>query len=263
MPRDIAEKFNVELSKQIDPIIDFTGVNVALIVFPLKTNTLVKEQIGFGTLKSNESTVWASIMSGNQLGSGGNFALPMWWIHELNHLAIGFGDSVHDEIDSPAWWGINNWASAMDELVWYKWLVGFVSDNQINCLNSSNSSTVWVTPSTIKGSTIKAAVVPLSPTKVIVIESQRAQGINYKLPEISEGALIYFVDLNMVNPHDGIRLILPKNKIMITGDSMNPKYPGINANAVLKLNEYSEHAGYRFTVIESGDFGDVIKVEKL
>jgi hypothetical protein len=35
------------------------------------------------------------------------------------------------------------------------------------------------------------------------------------------------------------------------------------AEAVLKIGEFVESDGVRITVVESGDFGDVIKVEKI
>jgi hypothetical protein len=35
------------------------------------------------------------------------------------------------------------------------------------------------------------------------------------------------------------------------------------AEAVLKIGEFVESDGVRITVVESGDFGDVIKIEKI
>lgn len=260
-PRNEIAKFTKDLSRYVDPIIDFSGSNVALVVFPPSTNKIIEEQVPLGTLDTKESFVRGAIMTSHTItGYGQNFAFPMWWIHELNHSIIGFGDNSWEFKDSSAWWGVNNWASAMDQFTWNKWLAGFISDKQVLCIDGTKNADIWITPSTLNGSSTKMAVIPLSNSKAIIIESQRAVGINYKLPEISEGVLIYTLDINKVNGHDNFRLVLPKNKTMIDGPNISNSYSGKNSNAVLKLNETSGYNGITFKVIEAGDFGDVIRI---
>lgn len=257
-----SKKFTNDLVKAVDSKINFTGSNIAIILFPPTTNKVVGDQVGLNRFLTNEGYMIGSIMpSGGTIANERNFSWPTWWLHELMHVGIGFDDNNHSQKDSPQWWGLINWASTFDLLTWHKWISGFISDSQVICLDKNKSSTVYIAPSTIKTTRDKMVVIPLGNSKAIIIESQRAEGINYKLPQISEGALVYIVDMSLTNHADGIRLVLPKNKTMIVADNMNYKSPGHNSNASLKLGEIAEYNGIKIQVVESGAFGDVIKIE--
>ena len=140
--------------------------------------------------------------------------------------------------------------------------MGFISDSQVRCVSPSLNSTVWLRPSTTKGSFVKLLVIPLSKTKAIVVESQRSTGYNFKVPTSLNGAIVYQVDQELINGGagkfgQGVHLLLPTNRKtaqwtagMLYGD------------ARLVQNDYIEVGGFRITNIESGAFGDVIKVEK-
>jgi hypothetical protein len=85
------------------------------------------------------------------------------------------------------------------------------------------------------------------------------------MPVSTQGALVYIVDTTITKSHDGIRLLLPANRKTITlvpkGASQNTvKF--YNSDAPLKKDDYLIFEGIKITVVESGDFGDVIKVEK-
>jgi len=257
-----AQRFTNDLVRAVDSKINFSGSNIALILFPPSTNKIVGDQVGLPRFLTNEGYIVGSIMpSGGNIAPERNFSFPTWWMHELMHVGIGFDDNNHSQKDSPSWWGLINWASTFDLLVWHKWIAGFISDSQVICLDKNKSSTVYIAPSTVKSTRDKLIVIPLSDSRAIVVESQRAEGINYKLPQISEGALVYMVDMSLTNHADGIRLILPKNKNMITTGNMDNKSPGNNSNASLKIGEIAEYNGIRIQVVESGIFGDVIKIE--
>lgn len=257
-----AQRFSSDLIKAVDSQINFSGSNVVLVVFPPSTNRIVGDQIGIGTVRTNEGFVTISVMpSGGNIAQERNFSFPTWWIHELMHVGIGFDDNSHSQPDSPQWWGLINWASSYDLLTWHKWIAGYISDSQVICLDKDRESTAYIAPSTVKSTRSKSIVIPIDRQRAIVIESQRAEGINYKLPQVSEGALVYLVNTSLTSHADGIRLILPENKKMIQAANMDNKSSGHNSNASLKLGETAVYNGIRITVVESGNFGDVIKIE--
>jgi hypothetical protein len=258
-----AKSFITNLSKYIDPKIDFTGANIALIVLPPKTNNIVVEQANLLTIDTKEAYVAASIMP----GAGGfrgenNFTLPMWWLHELMHTGIGFDDNETQRIDGMYWWGLVSWASTYDLLTWHKWLAGFISDKQVICLDPKETSTLWLAPSTLRGPYPKMAVLPISSTKVLVLESQRGIGINFKMPRESEGLLAYVVDTSITKSHDGIRLLIPSDKPMIQSPLMDKKSAGKNSNATLRVGEVIRFENISISVVESGEFGDVISINR-
>jgi hypothetical protein len=107
-------------------------------------------------------------------------------------------------------------------------------------------------------------MVPITNYEGLVVESIRASGFNYKIPKAQQGAIVYRVNTAQIDEKvihgDGIYIQCPKNKVC----RKEPTLGGFRmAEAVLKIGEYVESDGVRITVIESGDFGDVIKIEKI
>lgn len=259
-------KFNNEILKQVDPYIDFTGVNLAIFVVPANTPLTVLSQGAIGELKTNEGVVTSSSSQYPYTLDGfydirfKNLTLPYWWLHELYHVGFGLehhdGDGLNQVFTE---YGMGSWSlmshGGSDLLAWDKWLVGFIGDNQINCMSATVSSTTWIAPSSVKTSKSKMTIVPISQFKVIVMESVRPAGLNYKLPETSSGVLVYEVDLLQNFLETGLRLVLPTNRDPNKG-------PFFLAEAPLRQGESVVTNGHRITVLESGNFGDVVKVEK-
>jgi hypothetical protein len=159
------------------------------------------------------------------------------------------------------YWG-NMSTGNLELLAWDKWKVGFISDSQVRCVNSSMNSTIWLRPSTTKGTFVKLLVIPLSKTKAIVVESQRSTGYNFKVPTSLNGAIVYQVDQELINGGggkfgQGVHLLLPKNRATVQRTN-----GFLYGDARLVQGDYVEIGGIRITNIESGAFGDVIKVEK-
>ena len=89
----------------------------------------------------------------------------------------------------------------------------------------------------------------------IIIESIRAAGLYYKIPKASQGVLVYEVDLEKVGHAQGLSLVLPTNR--------NPNIGAVPyGEATLRVGESVISNGQKITVLESGNFGDVVKVEK-
>jgi len=160
-------------------------------------------------------------------------------------------------------WG--NMSSAnLELLAWDKWKVGFIADSQVLCINPQISTVNWLRPSTTKGNFTKIAVIPISSSKAIVVESERSTGYNFKLPTNLNGLLVYQVDQELINGGSnnkfglGVHLLLPSNRK--TEQFTNGFLYG---DARLIKGDYIDIAGLRITNIESGTFGDVVKIEKI
>ena len=181
-------------------------------------------------------------------------------LHGMNKLDDHYGDGDFGRIDGDA--GTGNWShmSGMltDFLFWDKWITYMVSDDQVRCAKNGITSTHWLKPSSYFGKEEKMLVIPIDSKKVLVVESMRAAGFNLKLGSSSEGALVYLVDTNKVEHGRGINVLRPANRT--TSIYANKNF--VLADAPLKLGESITTNGIKVTVIESGSFGDVIKVEK-
>ena len=259
-------KFNKDLVAQVDPHINFSGVNVAIIVTPAGTPLSVLQQGTIGELNTNEGIVYVSTTeypySLENLSSVkfSNFLVPFWWVHEIFHSGIGFtdhyGDDKHDVSTDYGlgWWTLMTpWGG--DLSAWEKWVLGFLGDSQIHCFAPNTTNVSWIAPSSVKTTQKKLIIIPISEYKGIAIESIRPAGLYYKIPKESAGVLVYEIDLTVKFYDSGLRLVLPTNR--------NPNQPPFFlSQATLRQGESVLTNGQRITIVESGNFGDVVKVEK-
>jgi hypothetical protein len=172
-------------------------------------------------------------------------------IHELSHAGLDMGDYYNTGIWSHV--GVGRF----DHLGWDKYISGFYSDSQVYCVSPESNSTHWIVPSAVNGSYKKLVVVPLSKQKVLIAESMRSAGYKYKLPKDNQGVLIYTVDVSVTTHGDGTDVYRAQFKTSNKRGQEDTKY-----DAPLKQGESSIVGGVKISVVESGEYGDVIKVSK-
>jgi hypothetical protein len=218
-------------------------------------------QIPFG---SNSSTKAYSIVKTD----------PAWGTvhHDFFHLGLvipdHYGDEKYNGRDSSQLigtsgeiFGTDRWGNMsgtkMDWLGWDKWLAGLMIDTQILCVKIDSARNFWVKPSAVFGVSNKLLIIPISEYKGIAIESIRNVGYNTQLPRESNGALVYSIDLTNEVFGGGLNVFRPVSRL-----NSASTYPA-PGDDTLKFGDYVTINGYKISVIESGDFGDVVKVEKV
>jgi hypothetical protein len=146
-----------------------------------------------------------------------------------------------------------------DLLTWQKWLLGFTLDSQVRCAAPNATSVSWLAPSAVKTQHEKMLVVPLSSTSAIVVESMRANGLNYKLSSADQGALVYVLDETDTRHGYGYQVLYPDTRpfVQMTHGGMSMEF------APLRKGDSVTYKGVKISNIEWGDFGDVVKVEKV
>ncbi len=144
-----------------------------------------------------------------------------------------------------------NWAEGpgVELTAWNRWLIDIIGDDQIRCLPTSSTTTL-LTPVETKGG-VKGAVIPLSTTEALVVESRRALRFDKNMGKESEGVLVYKVNTSIPSGSGPMRVIGRPG-------STDPLF----RDAPLKLNETRIVDGYTIRVIESGVFGDVVEVSQ-
>lgn len=188
-------------------------------------------------------------------------------VHELFHLGLSMDDHYGDKMGGGGNFGTGQWGNMseiyMDWLAWDKWVAGLIADNQIICV-SGNGNNYWIKPSTIQGAYEKLLMIPLGGTKAIAVESIRNSGFNYKIPKKHLGALVYTVDTSVQDHGRGVEVIKPDKRKVRKYKSPSATNDDFRySDYALKLNESLTISGYKITVVESGDFGDVINVSKI
>jgi hypothetical protein len=260
--------FAKDVVAEVDSQINFAGAQMVVVVVPGGTPLNVIQQGSLGGFNTQEgmigvgASVYPDTYENPYLLPYAELAHPYLWIHEFFHLGISLDDhygyrttEVNSEYGMGPWTLVNGPPTGGDLSLWEKWILGFIADSQVRCADKSNTSVHWLAPSSVKTTEDKALVIPLSQNKAIVVESIRAAGLYYKRPKNTWGALTYVVDVS-INKHGlGMKLILPKNRF--TG-----KVPHSFAEAPLRKGESVVYEGVKISIVESGNFGDVVKVEK-
>jgi len=235
--------FAKEIISKTDSNIDFTGVNFLFIVFP---SGIKNEEIGTflvhtqGTYSTREGNIFNLIMAGGDYNSASTY------IHEFGH-ALGLTD-IRDTLDvgnqksDGMYYDIMNNSTYPELLVWHRYLLGFLENSQIHCINSTDTSTHWLVPVASVSKQVKGIVIPLSSTEAVIVESRRAIGFDTALSSRSDlvGAVVYTLDSKIPYRRTPVKVA----QVLKNSDSVNV-------------------SGYKITVVESGEFGDVVKIEKV
>lgn len=198
----------------------------------------------------------------NGTGSAADLALwgYMWANHELSHT-LGLVDLYAFEVEDAK----NNFDllrftgqfSYMGDLspesfapglfAFERWNLGWIDDDQIIC-STDNEITQLITPVAESGG-IKAVLIPINSTKVVVVESRRPIGIDSKLEK--SGALVYVVD-SAVESGLGPIKVYPND---IKNDPLFTQAPRAAGESV-------EIEGVKIEVISSNSAGDTVFISK-
>jgi len=263
-------QFQSDVISKSDPLINFSGVDQIIIVGPPNLNGEFSYHMNW---KQRWLTSEGLVKSAYQMGSIalspriGNVWSPDPWVtvHEAIGHQLGMMDLLGNVDPRKNIWeysgkdlGSGFWGQMSgaygDFLIWQKWITGMLFDEQIACISSQDLGSFWIRPQEIKGNFLKSVMVPLQDKRIIVIESARSTGYNYKMPKSAEGALVYIVDVNETKNDFGAYLQVPAGRTSTLGSN--------RIDATLRVGDSILVEGFKITVIESGDFGDVVKVEK-
>ena len=265
-PQIIADNFRNAIEKHIVPKLDLTGVHVGVILLPAGSDFSLTQQVGLGQSRVGNGfmqwTIFPPYTLNSTLGAGSNFIHPAWWLHEMHHATAGFDDTDKTTDRGLHMWGLMSYGSN-EMLGWQKWLLGLWDDNRIYCASTQRSGTYWIVPSTHQSMAKKLIVVPVSETQVIVLESMRAGGLNYKMPKWMEGVLVYGVENTTKDQHTGTFVLRPATRKILSPTLKGASRDFINSDVAFKEGEYVVYGNFKISVVESGTFGDVIKVERV
>ena len=178
------------------------------------------------------------------------------WSHYWGHSSGTFTTfaSVQGYPDQMMDWGIMQKKDS-DWLALHKWILQMISDDQVRCAPKDKVTTHWLKPSTIKGGYEKLLMVPISSSDYLAVESIRPYGYSYKIPKCQQGALVYVAHLYGQGFNE--------KTIHVPATTKKKGCPGRGPSelgALVKGDSVS-YGGVKITVVESGDFGDVVRVE--
>jgi M6 family metalloprotease-like protein len=159
-----------------------------------------------GGVTAGGKTFENAVTSGRDLLFWGAY----WLNHEGGHSMglvdlYAFTGATHRFVGGFSLMGLIS-GPAREYLGWERWLLGWVTDDQVACAQPG-TTTATLTPVERVGGT-KIVVVPTGPTSAVVVESRRIEG--YDASGFTPGVLVYFIDTS-INSGTGVVRVLPIN----------------------------------------------------
>jgi M6 family metalloprotease-like protein len=241
-----------------DPAVDFTGVQTIIVAGP---PGVTNDQIGIFVAQAatasqgfttNEGTIYNVLIRGNDQNRN-----LQNWAHEMGHM-LGLNDLRNTEnvgaqkADGVGAFDLMGQYEKTELLVWQRFLLGILNDDQIRCVTSGAPTFHWIRPVAEKTNGVKGVVIPLGQYEGLIIESRRSLGYDYGLQSYSSGALVYALDSTIPYRRSPLKIVYPERSI----DREN------EYDSALHKNESVTYKGWKVTIVETGIFGDVVKVEK-
>ena len=245
---------------QYDSEINFSDVATVVVVLPLSTTNA---QVGTwvvdtqNTFTTNEGSIFNYMLT----GSGDRKNETSMWVHEYGH-ALGltdmrFVDLVNSTIQRPEGLGVfdimGSGSPAPETLLWSRFLLNILAPKQVLCISQPGTSTHWLRPIVQRDRELKGLIIPTGTFTAIAIESRRSYGFDSFLSPKDQGVLVYTIDTRLPYKRSPMQLIPPAR-------STDREW---YTDSALRLNETVTTNGWKVTVIETGDFGDVVKIEKV
>ena len=245
-------KFVEEAVSKADSGIDFTGID-AVAVFSTELADGIAGDFQW-TLQDRIPTdeglgVFSTVITGGEWWRVDSD--PMAMAHELGHVLglqdLYYGDSddtfedAHRFVGDFDLMGTGVSASPAPGIFgWNRWRMGWIDDTQVLCVAPTEGTEVNIS-ALHAGSGVILIVIPLGPTRVVVVESRRAIGWDQNL--IEPGALVYLVDANIETT---------EGPIQILADSFGDGFD----SAPLSAGEYVDALSYTITSLETAGWGD-------
>jgi M6 family metalloprotease-like protein len=230
-----------------DRSVDMTGVT-SVAVFAVESAPGVAGDYKWGLdeplITGEGSQITSVIVTGGQ-----------WWLtnweplvvaHEFGHV-LGLQDlySKNEDDPSPFVGDFDLMSNASEDsaapslLGWDRWRLGWISDTSVVCVKPTAENRITLSPlQTGKGTLL--AVVPLSATRALVMESRHPIGIDSKLA--TSGVLVYIVDTSIDTTEGPMRVQLAPNATL--------------ADALLGVGDYLEASGWVVSVTRNEVWGN-------
>ena len=253
-----------------DPDVNYSGVDELFIYMPDSLTDSepgrnpfdgILSQIGVVNFTTPEGTI-LHIKGSGTVSKQEQYGLKptLWalWAHDLLHSIGVEGHNPVEAFTLESEDYVNHVVSG-----WNQWLLGWTTTEQIACIDKTvaNNMEVDLVPLQLPTAGHRVAIIPLTETRAIVVESHR--NVGYAKDLGASGILAYLMDTKNVPPYAerentsliGSRFLQP-NKIL---SGARQSVGNGRKSALMLEGEYAEFENFRVDFVRSGTF-DKIKI---
>jgi M6 family metalloprotease-like protein len=247
-----------------DPDFDFAGIQTVNFILPSGQTIIGEGSQGFPWDEAVQEYV-------SQEGPIASYSIPgeyfeqrgrtywSYWAHEFGH-SIGLphiGLSRGTKPPFNPWDLMGGQDGPSRELSgWLRLLAGWLADDQVFCMDASKVDNLEMTlvplSNTEKGP--KFAVLPITATKALMIESRRETKFSCEAPRPRDGVLVYVYDATLGHGADFLTPVSPKVRSDQNFDCMI--YP--NPDVLLREGDKVVVDGLTVEVLEHGQFDRIL-----
>lgn len=247
-----------DIFAMLDGQVDFSRYDAVYILVPKE---MPMAKMGYGPAITGPSWTSSGHVINGATGGADMYLQPgnewRWMAHETGHAFGLYDEDLDHQSQTLGHWGIMamNWSrNAIENIGWDRYLLGWLPEQQVACLPkdslASGGTSVALAPLVRQDSGTKAAMVPLSGTKILVMESRKNEGYD-RIAAGNEGVLVYTVDMALGTLKGGYRTVRRPG-------STDPNFE----DAALRSGESVTVDGVTVTVTASGKDGDTIRISR-
>ncbi len=262
-------KLWTEAMKSADPLFDFTNIQTVNFILPKGQTFLNETSQGFPwdtavkNLKTNEGSVASFSIPGVFFDQPGR-QYWSYWAHEFGHV-IGLPHVGASRGDQPPFNpfdlmggqdGISRELSG-----WIRFFARWLPDEKVYCKESAKLKSIDLTLAPLSGSEsgLKFAVIPVSATKAVLIESRRVTKFSCG-PTKANGVLVYTYDATLGHGDNFLLPVTPSGRPVIT-QSGTPCAVAPFADPLLYEGDKVSAEGITIEVLMHGNY-DRIRISK-
>jgi len=205
-----------------DKVFDFTNVKTVNFILPTGQTFMGEGSQGFPwdqTVKdyvSNEGAISSYSIPGQFFDLPGK-TYWSYWAHEFGH-AIGLPHVGASKGDTPPFNALDLMGGqdgpSRELSGWLRFYAGWLPDDKVYCKDFNNLKSVKINLIPLSGSDsgIKLAIIPLSASKAIIIESRRVTKFSCTTPTLRNGVLVYIYNATLGHNENFLIPVTPSGR---------------------------------------------------
>lgn len=253
--------------KAADQVFDFTDIQTVNFILPLGQQFILESSQGFPwdapikELVLNEGKISSFSMAGAFFDRD-NRQYWSYWVHEFGHAMgiphIGSSRVANTFLNLDIMGNQDGYTRELSG--WNRFVAGWLSDSKVYCQDGSklSSAEFSLVPLSDSNAGNKLAVIKLTETKAIVIESRRETQFSCKMPTKKNGLLVYIYDATRSHGENYMIPVTPSGRE--NESSSNCPVEAL-PDPYLYLNQSISVEGVRIQLVESQIF-DKVKITR-